>query len=121
MSKYKIFAIAAAIYSLGIMGCSKNQAEEIKPTVPATPGSPGVQVTYTGLIQSLLQTKCAGCHAPGKQAAAVWNFNGYNTVTANADRIKNAVLVQKTMPLGGSLSAAELQSLKDWFDQGMPQ
>lgn len=121
MSKHKIFAIIIALCYLGIAGCSKNQAEEIKPIIPVTPGVPGVQVTYTGLIQALIQTKCAGCHAPGRQASAVWNFNGYNTVTANADRIKNAVLVQKTMPLGSSLSAAELQSLKDWFDQGMPQ
>lgn len=113
--------MTAVLCYLLLTGCSKNQAEEIKPTVPVTPGVPGVQVTYTGFVQNLLQTKCASCHAPGRQASAIWSFNGYSTVTANADRIKNAVLVQKTMPIGGSLSKAELQSLKDWFDQGMPQ
>ena len=119
MTKYKIFSIAAVLSYALLSACSKNQAEEIKPVLPVTPGSPGV--TYTGFVQTLLQNKCAGCHGTGKQAAPVWNFNGYASVISNADRIKTAVIVNKTMPIGGSLTAAELQSLKDWFDQGMPQ
>lgn len=93
----------------------------MKPVNPETPGIPGAQVTYTGVIHSLFQQKCAGCHAPGRQASAIWNFNGYNSVTANVPRIRNAVLIQKTMPLGSNLSATELQAIKDWFDQGTPQ
>jgi len=30
-------------------------------------------------------------------------------------------LVSKSMPRGGSLTAAELSSLQTWFDSGLPQ
>ncbi len=101
-----------------IAACSKKQADDIKPAVPEAPGT---AVTFTAVVNPLFQTKCNNCHAPGRQAATIWSFNGYATVTANADRIKQAVLVNKSMPLGGTLSAAELQSLQDWFDQGMKE
>lgn len=102
-------------------GCSKKQATEIKPDSSPAPESPGAGITYGNFAQALFQSKCSGCHAQGGQGSAAFNFTGYSAITANADRIKQAVLVNKSMPLGGSLSATELQSLKTWFDQGMPQ
>ena len=110
--------ITLTLCYLLIAACSKKQADEIKPAVPEAPGT---AVTFTAVVNPLFQTKCNNCHAPGRQAATIWSFNGYATVTANADRIKQAVLVNKSMPLGGTLSAAELQSLQDWFDQGMKE
>lgn len=118
MSRYVNHFVAIAISVLLLAACSKKQAEELKPVVPVNPGT---QVTYTGFVQGLLQSRCAGCHAPGRGGASAWSFNGYSSVTANADKIKQAVLVSKTMPLGGSLSAADLQSLQTWFDSGMSQ
>jgi mono/diheme cytochrome c family protein len=118
MSKYTSPVLSIAISIILLSACSKKQAEEPK---PVTSVKPGVQVTYTAVVGPLFQARCAGCHAPGRQAAVVWSFNGYSAVTGSADKIKQAVLVNKTMPLGGTLSAADLQSLKDWFDQGMPQ
>ena len=118
MSRYVNHFAAIAISVLLLAACSKRQAEELKPVVPVIPGT---QVTYTGAVQALLQSRCAGCHAPGRSAASAWSFNGYSSVTANANGIKQAVLVTKTMPVGGSLSAADLQSLQTWFDTGMPQ
>lgn len=120
MSKLKIITIGLALGYLFIAGCSKKQADEIVPLV-VPPGSTPVAVTYAAVIGPLFQSRCASCHAPGKSSSGIWNFNGYATVTANADRIKTQVLVLKKMPLGGSLSAAELKSVQDWFDQGMPQ
>lgn len=122
MSRNRIIYLAMAmIYLLMVASCSKKQAEEIKPTLPAAPDNPGAQVTYTNFVQTLFQARCSSCHAPGKQYAAIWSFNGYATVTTNAERIKQQVLVSKAMPIGGSLSAADLQSLKEWFDKGMAQ
>ncbi len=109
------------LISAGIISCSKKQADEIIPDqVPATE-TPGAGVVYTGAVQDLITTKCGGCHAAGKQAAAIWTFAGYGSVTANSARIKQAVLVSKTMPLGGSLTSAELKLLQDWFNNGMKQ
>jgi uncharacterized membrane protein len=120
MSKYSVITFVLVIIYMIVLSCSKKQAAEIKPDTPA-PENPGAVLTYNNFAQALFQNKCAGCHAPGRSAAAIFSFTGYASVVANSDRIKQAVLVNKTMPLGGSLSSAELQSLTTWFNQGMAE
>ncbi len=115
VSSYRIYLAITLIYLL-LASCSKNQADEILPDTPAPQ-----KVTYNNFAQALFQTKCSGCHAPGLPASAAFTFNGYSSVTANAERIRQAVIVTKRMPLNGSLTAAELQSLTKWFDDGMPE
>jgi mono/diheme cytochrome c family protein len=117
---YRIYLALAIIYTL-LASCSKKQAEEMKPT-PSGPGNPETEkVTYTNFTGALFQTRCSGCHAPGRSAAAVFTLNGYASVTANAERIREAVIVTRRMPPGGSLSATELDSLSKWFADGMPE
>jgi hypothetical protein len=113
-TKPRIF-LAIGLCYLFFAACSKNQADE--PT-PAEPNKPETKVTYANFVGGLFQTKCAFCHAPGQPQASFWTFNGYSSVISNADQIKQLVLVTKIMPQGGSLSAAELKSLQDWYDQG---
>jgi uncharacterized membrane protein len=122
MTKHqRIYLALTIIYTL-LASCSKKQAEEIKPNNPSVPENPGTEkVTYNNFTGALLQTRCSGCHAPGRSAAAVFTFNGYASVTANAERIRQAVIVTRRMPPGGSLSAAELESLSKWFAEGMPE
>lgn len=111
----RIYLAITIIYLL-LASCSKKQAEEI---VPENPGPE--KITYNNFAQALFQTRCSGCHGPGGPASAAFTFNGYASVTANAERIRQAVIVTKRMPPNGSLSAAELQSLTKWFDDGMPE
>jgi len=121
MSRNQTICLFIAFGYFFLSACSKKQAEEITPSPPTAPGVPPVQVSYTDFVAPLLQARCAGCHAAGRQAAPIFTLSGYASITANADRIKNAVLVKKSMPIGTALTAAQLQSLQDWFDQGMPQ
>jgi len=121
MLKYIKTLIALGCVYLVLYSCSKNQAEELKPTSPSVPDTSATAVTYANFVQPLFQNKCAGCHGPGRSSASIWAFNGLSSINSNADRIKDAVIVRKVMPLGGSLNAQELQSLKIWFDKGMPQ
>jgi hypothetical protein len=116
-NKQKIYLAIGFAYAL-FTACSKNQADEATPTDPVKPVE---KVSYTNFAGALLQTKCAFCHAPGQAQASLWTLSGYSSVVNNADRIKQLVLVTKTMPKGGSLSAAELASLQNWFDEGMLQ
>lgn len=117
---FRIYLVIALIYLI-LASCTNNQAEEVEPepVLPETPGA--TAVTYNNFVQGLMQTRCAGCHAPGAMAAGAFTFNGHASVTSNAARIRQAVLVSKTMPKGGSLSPAELESLAKWFDNGMPE
>jgi len=114
-----IYAALVVVYILMSISCSKRQADEIVPK-PTNPGGGTSTVTYTNFTQALIQTKCAGCHAPGRSVASVWTFNGLASITSNETRIRRVVLETKSMPIGGSLTAAELSSLQEWFDNKMP-
>lgn len=119
--KYKILVILC-LFGLGyttILSCTKKQADEMILDQNPTPETPGAEVLYTGAVQTLLSNRCGTCHATGRSAAVIWNFSGYTAVTANADRIKQAVLINKTMPMGSGLNASELKLLQDWFNNGM--
>lgn len=119
--KHRMVYLTLTVMYLLLLSCSKRQAAEMAPTPPVNPEKPGTAVTYTNFAQALFQTKCGGCHSAGRGAAAIWTFNGLASVTTNQSRIKQAVLVNKSMPLGGTLSAAELKSLQEWFDKNMPE
>lgn len=120
MNKFFILAMLTIIY-LFMASCSKRHAEEIKPEEVTVPVTPEAKITYTNFTQGLFQTKCAGCHAPGQSSAGSWTFNGYASILSISGTIKQVVLVSKSMPRGGSLSATELSSLQTWFDSGLPQ
>lgn len=121
ITKHKMVYLTLTLIYLLLSSCSKRQAAEMAPAAPVTPEVPEIKVTYTNFTQALFQTKCAGCHGAGRGAAAVWTFNGLSSITTNQARIRQSVLVNKTMPMGRSLSAAELQSLQEWFDKNMPE
>ena len=112
----ELAALAITIIYFVLASCSKKQAEELTPEPPQTQ-----KVTYNNFAQALFQAKCSGCHGPGRPASNAFAFSGYSSVTANAERIKQAVIVTKRMPPNGSLSAEELQSLSKWFNDGMPE
>lgn len=114
-----IYIALVLVYVLLSISCSKRQADEIVPD-PVNPGGGTSTVTYTNFTQALIQTKCAGCHGVGRSAASIWTFNGLASITSNETRIRRVVLETRTMPIGGSLTAAELASLREWFDNKMP-
>lgn len=118
ITKHQMVYMTLTLIYLILSGCSKKQAAEMTPVKPEKPES---TVTYTNFTQALFQTKCAGCHAAGRGAASIWTFNGLSSITTNQARIRQAVLINKSMPKNGSLSAAELQSLQEWFDKNMPE
>lgn len=118
MRKLIIIAVVSMFYLI-MASCSKRQAEEIQPDIPV-PGPPVSTVSYATFVAPLLQSRCAGCHGAGRSAAGIWTFNGHASVVSSAARIRSSVLVNKTMPRGGTLSAAELTSLQTWFDNGLP-
>lgn len=116
MIKQKSLLVGIALIYLLAAACTKKQAEEFK---PETPDHPETNVSYAATIGPLFQTKCAGCHSGSGRGTTAWLFTGYSSVRNDADRIRNAVVVTRAMPMGGSLSAAELESVRKWFDQGM--
>ncbi len=121
MKKHQIVYLTLIIVYVTMASCTKKEAQEIKPDVPVVPITPDVKVTYANFAEGLFQSKCSSCHASGKSDAGFFTLNGYTSIKANAERIKQAVIVSKRMPKVGSLSATDLKSLSTWFDNGMPE
>ena len=122
MKKQSSIFLLAAITAL-LFACSKKQAEELKPETP-TPNGPTpvttANVTYTNFAGALFQTKCNCCHGPNGAMKGVWALNGLASIKNDA-RVANSVLVTRTMPRGGSLTASERELLQAWVDKGMPE
>ena len=116
MIKRQTLLVGIALIYLLAAACTKKQADEFE---PETPESPETKVSYAATVAPIFKANCEGCHAGSGRGTTAWIFSGLNSVVTNESRIRNAVVVNRTMPLGRSLSAADLQSVRDWFDQGM--
>ncbi|MHA4895327.1 c-type cytochrome [Pedobacter sp. PWIIR3] len=121
MKKHHFVYFTLIVLYLILASCTKKQAQEMTPDAPDVPQTPGTEITYANFTEALFQSKCSSCHAPGKADAGFFTLNGYASVKANAERIKQAVIVSKRMPQGGSLTATELASLSKWFENGLPE
>ncbi|MEY2899662.1 MAG: hypothetical protein RL138_1715 [Bacteroidota bacterium] len=117
MKKY--FLLSAVIASLVAVGCLKDQAAQVK-TVVAQPGACDT-ITYAKHIQPLMDMYCAysGCHSTNNSPRVP--LTTYAEVSLQAASIDNHVFTLQDMPLGGTMSAAELQQLRCWLDNGKKQ
>jgi hypothetical protein len=86
-------------------------------------------VTFHRDVLPILQNRCQGCHRSGE--AAPFSLLTYEEARPWARAIREAVLLKKMPPWFASsahgtfendrsLSAAEIQTLRDWADSGAP-
>lgn len=120
ITKRQISYLTVVFIYVVLFGCSKRQAEEIVPQVTPPVTTPK-NVTFTNFTKGLIESKCSSCHNVGRSAAAIWTYNGLSSIISNESRIRRVVLVNRSMPMGGSLTADELKSLQEWFDNKMPE
>jgi len=114
--------LSMTIAAIVLTACTKKQAQELSPDPDG--GDEPVTVTnvsYNNFAKALLEAKCSSCHAPGRGASAKWTFSGYSSVKDNSAKINNAVLVTKSMPIGGSLTAKEIELLDAWIKRNTPE
>lgn len=72
-------------------------------------------VTFTLDVKPIIDANCISCHSTsGGQSP---NLETYQAISANANLVKSEV-VAKTMPIGGSLTDAEIQAISCWVDNG---
>jgi hypothetical protein len=113
----------------GVANGSHNVSARARDTAGNLSTSPAVSVTvnnvmaptYQQISSTILVPKCVGCHG----GLGGYSFNTYaNTKMAvvagnpNASALYNSVKPGGGMPLGGSLSTAEVQSIYDWIAAG---
>ena len=126
MKLSKLIICLCAIVSISIAGCYK---DIIHPG--ADPNGPPQQVSFSGDIIPILNKSCnsAGCHdaIPTKKPALTEDkaFNalmsgGYVNVLVPANSPLYLSVKENSMPVGGTLTAAEKQKILDWIRNGAP-
>lgn len=111
--------VALFSFILALSGCYYDKIEE--GTIPQ-------QVSFTTDIQPIFNTNCTSCHPTLVSPPDLSSGNSYNSIT-NGDYIigndlDGSTLYQRLlgnpsiMPPSGSLSASEINLVKNWIEQG---
>jgi len=111
--------IPAYLLALCFGGCYYDKEELLYPG-GCDPGSATTPGYWTATIEPIIATRCANCHLPGGQGPG--DLRTYAAVKATVDNgsFQQLVLVARSMPQGGALSACEIQKLQAWVDAGAP-
>ena len=99
-------------------GCKYNKEELLYPGNPQPSACGTVSAKFSTDVLPLITSKCAvpGCHDATAQGGRV--FQNYSQISDAKDRIHVRAVVEKSMPEGGALSAAEINILKCWIENG---
>lgn len=97
-------------------GCYYDKAELLYPDGEVNCSA--VSATYSK-VQAIMAGKCNGCHNAGNAAGGTV-LETYDQVKAKAGRIRQRVIVEKTMPPRGPLSSGEMAILQCWISSGTP-
>lgn len=105
------------------MGCTYSVSQTgssmpgIASPVPGTSGTPGVVLGYNSLKTQIFTPYCISCH--GNSGGV--NLETYASAVSSLNQIENAVVVQKSMPPSGPLSAANQALIQAWVNAGGPE
>ena len=112
----KIILTMTLVLSLALVSsCSNDSDDDYTPPPPTNN-----DITYTGDVKTIIDSNCLTCH--GSPTA-----NGAPMQLVTYDNVKNAVqtrgLIGKISsgampPVGANLSAAQIQTIKDWQSGG---
>lgn len=114
----KKFAVLSAFISI-FSACYYDVEDELYPVGNDCPTD---SVTYNNGIKQITDTKCAtaGCHVAGTGRVDLSTYAGVKSV-ADDGRMRQKVLIDKTMPPGNPLPSCEMDQIKAWLDNGAPE
>jgi uncharacterized membrane protein len=107
----KLFFCSIIVIFL-LTSCENNVEEVTK--IDKTSCDPAI--SFSNNVKPIIDNNCIECHYPGNQFPDLTN---YNSISNNATSIKTAV-VNRIMPLGGTLTNAEIELIRCWIDNGKP-
>ncbi len=124
MTLYKphnFFYIAVVLGFLicGVSSCYYDKEQVLYPGGNISCDS--INAKFATNVKPIIQTRCAiqGCHTATAIAGGV-NLENFNQVVLKAQRIKQRAVIERTMPLGGSITDSERNILQCWIDAGTP-
>jgi hypothetical protein len=119
-----LFVLSAIVLACSLNSCSYHNEEKLYPKVVATCDT--TNVTFSGTIDSIINTKCSGaaCHSSG--GASGFAYNNYAGVKVSVDDgniMDRVVLKNNVMPPASSgfvLTDCEIQKIRHWLYNGAP-
>jgi len=103
-----------------ITGCYYDREDLLYPSTPSA-NCTTVPAKFSTDIDPLIQSKCAtsGCHDAATGAGNAILVT-YTQISAQAARINQRCVIDKTMPTSGPLTADEIAALTCWINSGTP-
>ena len=123
MSRFisKVFMGLSLVYiSMAVVSCYNDKEELLYPNTTNLDCTT-VSAKYSTDIAPIMQTKCAtsGCHNASSSAAGIV-LQTHAQVASKANQIKQACIVNKSMPPAGPLPIAEQNAIQCWINAGTP-
>ena len=99
-----------------LTGCYYDNEEELY-----GPSCDASVFSYSAKIQPILQANCyaSNCHGANGDNGELINYAQVRAVVDDGS-FRQAVVVERRMPDGGSLTACELELIGKWLDAGAP-
>jgi uncharacterized membrane protein len=107
-----------ALFILFSASCTNDKEELLNP--PQKNACDTLNATFA-TVKPLITTKCSSsrCHGAAAARGGVI-LETYDQIKAQADRIKQRAIIEKTMPPSAPLSTNDIAVLQCWFNAGMP-
>ncbi len=114
LTTYMRALLPLSLIALLAAGCYYDNEEELY-GVPCDTST----FSYTATIQPILQANCyaSACHGPNGDNGELITYTQVQAVVSDGS-FRQAVVVEKRMPDGGSLTACELDLIEKWLDAG---
>jgi hypothetical protein len=129
MKKLQRFSISfivlgAMLLAYSLNSCNYQNEEKLYPKVVATCDT--MNVTFSGTIDSIINTKCSGaaCHSSGGGSGFAYNsYAGVKVSVDDGNIMDRVILKNNVMPPASSgfvLTDCEIQKLRHWLYNGAP-
>ena len=106
----KIKHIIFVMILTAIFSCENNVEEEVV-TGGEEPCNPNISFAIS--VKPIIDNNCISCHN-GNQFPDLRTYQG---ISSNAEKVRIQV-VNRTMPIGGSLTANEIELIRCWIENG---
>lgn len=100
------------LFIISLSSCLTNVDEE--EVIDDGGVDPCATITYAINVKPIIDNNCIQCHGAGGNFP---NLTTYNGVSANASKV-NSEVVNRRMPLGGSLTTEEIEAISCWVSAG---
>lgn len=100
---------------IALSACYYDSEEELYPNQTCDTSD----ITFQAVIKPIVDANCAlsGCHVPGTGRVDYTTYQGIKIV-ADDGRLRQRVVIERTMPPSGPLSACDRSKIEIWLDQG---